>query len=153
MILLEIDTYTEEDIKEHGEFLFGEESYTDVGEIHGLTLVFDEQGAKRIMHSMKKLLLQKNVEIVLDKPAYWKDKWYVERLQINNVPFSQEIQEGIDYRNGTLFFDFYFEAIDYTIYKLLECIEQQNKFSPAEIIDLYYNNEEITLYGFFENNR
>ena len=47
MILLEIDTYTEEDMEEHGEFLFGEESYPDVGEIHGLTMVFDEQGAKK----------------------------------------------------------------------------------------------------------
>lgn len=154
MILLEIDTYTEEDMEEYGEFLFGEESYPDVGEIHGLTMVFDEQGAKRILHAMKKLLKQKKVEIVLDKPAYWKDIWCVERLQINDVPFSQEIQESIVYKDGTLFFDFYFEAIDYMIYKLVECIEQQqNKFSPAEIIDLYYNNEEITLYGFFESDR
>ena len=53
MILLEIDTYTEEDMEEYGEFLFGEESYPDVGEIHGLTMVFDEQGAKRILHAMK----------------------------------------------------------------------------------------------------
>ncbi|MEK4741232.1 MULTISPECIES: hypothetical protein [unclassified Bacillus (in: firmicutes)] len=153
MILLEIDTYTEEDIKEHGEFLFGEENYTYVGEIHGLTLSFDEQGAKRMLHAMEKLLTQKKVEIVLDKPAYWKDIWCVERLQINNVPFSQEIQESIVYRNGTLFFDFYFDAIDYTMYKLVECIEQQNEFFPAEIIDLYYNNEEITLYGYFESGR
>ena len=77
-----------------------------------------------------------------------KDIWCVERLQINNVPFSQEIQESIVYKDGTLFFDFYFEAIDYTIYKLVECIEQQNKFFPDEIIDLYYNNEEITCMVF-----
>ncbi|MBK5473047.1 hypothetical protein [Bacillus mycoides] len=154
MIILEVQTYTKENLQEYIELFDDEElELSLVGEISDLVLKFDIEGARNILHALKSSPIQKGIEIILDESVNFKGTCHVKKVKINftnisEFELSNVVEDSLFYKDGIVFLSFYHEAIDATIFKLEECIEKY-VFSPAEIIDLYYENREITLYGEF----
>ncbi|MET7017415.1 hypothetical protein [Bacillus mycoides] len=89
----------------------------------------------------------------MDESVTFQETCHVKKVKINITDISEfelsnVVKDSLFYKDGIIVLSFYHEAIDGTIFKLEECIEK-HVFSPAEIIDLYYENREITLYGEF----
>ncbi|WP_439875311.1 hypothetical protein ACSLGG_05810 [Bacillus mycoides] len=154
MITLEVQTYTKEFLQEYSELVDDEElDLSVVGKVSDLVLKFDIEGAQKILHALKSSSIQRGVEIVLDELVNFKETFHVNKVKINFTDISEfellnVIEDSLFYKDGIIVLNFYHEAIDATIFKLEECIEKQ-VFFPDEIIDLYYENREITLYGEF----
>ncbi|SLK19127.1 hypothetical protein [Bacillus toyonensis] len=115
-----------------------------VGAIDSIEIKFDCNGAKQLLELFQKVCTKKEATLKVNKTSLIEEDLYIQKIKITNI----HEEPSIHYQSGVLTVNMYYEAIDYCIFRLEECLRGED-FFPAEIIDINYKSEELTIYGIY----
>lgn len=111
---------------------------------YALKLEFDLKGASQLKKNLQIALELGEIIINLEKGSILEDNKTIDILKVTNAGEPSELY----YKDKILTVELDKEIIEFCLERLNKCILGE-EFFPAEICDVYYNDNELTLYGIF----